>query len=135
LKGRNPAPTTHAHAEAGRNTRSAVGEGEDTMTGPDKSDWNLFQTRLPQWRERFMGRLCDEYSAILSGPYRGSDAFWEVKRLIRKDMKRLEVMVDVEKKEMANILSDLLREQVITSADLRDFSEEFQETVDNLVGK
>lgn len=105
------------------------------MTGPTKADWKLFQTILPQWRERFMGRLCDEYAAILSGPYRGSDAFWEVKRLIRKDMKRLEAMVDMEKSEMANILADLLREQVITTDDLADFSGGLKEMVEYLARK
>ena len=105
------------------------------MTGPTNADWKLFKTRLPQWRERFMGRLCDEYAAILSGPYRGSDAFWEVKRLIRRDMKRLEVMVDVENNEMANILADLLREQVITTEDLADFSGGLKEMVEYMVLK
>ena len=62
----------------------------------NKSDWKLFQTLLPQWQEAYTARLCDEYAAILTGPYRGSDAFWEVKRLIRKDKKRLNAMAEVE---------------------------------------
>jgi len=53
----------------------------------NKSDWFLFQTLLPQWQEAYTARLCDTYAAILTGPYRGSDAFWEVKRLIRMDKK------------------------------------------------
>ena len=53
-----------------------------------EADCQLFQERLPQWQERLLNRLCDEYAALLTGPYRGSEAFWEVKRLIRKDMKR-----------------------------------------------
>ena len=80
------------------------------MTAPDKSDWHLFQSLLPQWQEAYTARLCDEYAAILTGPYRGSDAFWEVKRLIRKDKKRL------------NAMSDLLHEQAITMVDLAEFS-------------
>jgi len=31
-------------------------------------------------------------AAVLTGPYRGSEAFWEVKRLIRQDVKRFDVM-------------------------------------------
>lgn len=103
------------------------------MSNSSKADWSLFQSLLPQWQERFMSRLCDEYAAVLTGPYRGSEAFWEVKRLIRQDMKRLEVMIDVEKNEIANIVVDLLRERVITTEDLADFSEEFRETVENLM--
>ena len=47
--------------------------------------------------------------SVLPGPYRGSDAFWEVKRLIQEDKKRLAVM------------GDLLREQAITMDDLAVF--------------
>ena len=105
------------------------------MTDPTKADWMLFQSLLPQWQERFTTRLCDEYAAILTGPYRGSEAFWEVKRLIRKDMKRLDNMIDVERKEMANIVADLLRERVITADDLVEFSDGFREAVEGLMRK
>lgn len=43
-----------------------------------------------------MGRLCDKYAAVLTGPYRGSKAFWEVKRLIRQDVKRIGAMAGSE---------------------------------------
>ena len=92
------------------------------MTAPDKSDWHLFQTLLPQWQEAYTVRLCDEYAAILTGPYRGSDAFWEVKRLIRKDKKRLAAMAMVEKQELPFVIAELLREQAITEEDLAEFS-------------
>ena len=95
----------------------------------------IFQSLLPQWQERFMSRLCDKYAAVLTGPYRGSEAFWEVKRLIRKDMKRLDTMIDVERKEMANIVADLLRERVITADDLVEFSDGFREAVEGLMRK
>ena len=92
------------------------------MTAPDKSDWHLFQSLLPQWQEAYTARLCDEYAAILTGPYRGSDAFWEVKRLIRKDKKRLAAMSEVEKAEMVFVIVELFREQAITEEDLAEFS-------------
>jgi hypothetical protein len=66
--------------------------------------------------------MCDEYAAILTGPYRGSDAFWAVKQLIRKDKKRLNAMAQVEKAEMPFIIAELLREQAITMDDLAGFS-------------
>lgn len=100
------------------------------MTDPAKADWTLFQSLLPQWQERFMSRLCDKYAAVLTGPYRGSEAFWEVKRLIRQDVKRIGAMGGVEQSEMADIIADLLREQVITAEDLADFSDEVKETVE-----
>ena len=98
----------------------------------NESDWKLFQTLLPQWQEAYTARLCDEYAAILTGPYRGSDAFWEVKRLIRKDKKRLNAMAEVEKSEVACIIADLLREQVITEEDLAQFSLGLRERVEDI---
>ena len=103
------------------------------MADPAKADWTLFQSLLPQWQERFMSRLCDKYAAVLTGPYRGSEAFWEVKRLIRQDMKRIGAMGGVEQSEVACIIADLLREQVITAEDLADFSNEVKGTVNNLM--
>ena len=44
------------------------------MADPAKADWTLFQSLLPQWKERFMACLCDEYAALLTGPSRGSEA-------------------------------------------------------------
>ena len=95
----------------------------------NKSDWHLFQTLLPQWQEAYTARLCDEYAAILTGPYRGSDAFWEVKRLIRKDKKRLNAMAEVEKAEMPFVIAELLREQAITEENLAEFSLGLRERV------
>ena len=95
------------------------------MTAPDISDWHLFQSLLPQWQEAYTARLCDEYAAILTGPYRGSDA----KRLIRKDKKRLAAMAEVEKQEMPFIIAELLREQAITEEELAVFSDGLRERV------
>ena len=95
----------------------------------NKSDWFLLQTLLPQWQEAYTARLCDTYAAILTGPYRGSDAFWEVKRLIRKDKKRLNAMAEVEKEEMPLIIAELLREQAITEEDLSQFSDRLRKRV------
>ena len=98
-----------------------------------KEDWSLFQTLLPQWQERFMSRLCDKYAAVLTGSYRGSEAFWEVKRLIRQDVKRIGAMAGCEQSEVASIFADLLREQVITVEDIADFSDEVKEMVEYLM--
>lgn len=103
------------------------------MADPAKADWTLFQSLLPQWQERFMSRLCDKYAAVLTGPYRGSEAFWEVKRLIRQDVKRIGAMAGSAQSEVASIFADLLREQVITVEDIADFSDEVKEMVEYLM--
>ena len=48
-------------------------------------------------------------------------------------MKRFDVMGEAEQSEVACIIADLLREQVITAEDLADFSDEVKETVNNLM--
>ena len=58
------------------------------------------------------------------------EMLWEVKRLIRQDVKRFDVMGEAEQSEVACIIADLLREQVITAEDLADFSDEVKETVE-----
>lgn len=103
------------------------------MTGPTKSDWKLFQTLLPAWQERYMTRLCDEYAAILTGPDRGPKAFWMVEKRLKKDRKRPDVSVTLEKEEMPYIIIDLLRDGAITLKELDGFSDGLKEMLDYLL--
>ena len=93
---------------------------------PSKSDWKLFRERLPEWQEKYMARLCDEYAAILTGKDRGSEAFWDIEKRIREDKKRPGVMVQVSKSEMPWIILDLLLDRAITLADLDGFSDDLK---------
>ena len=52
-----------------------------------------------------------------------------MKRLIRKDKKRLNAMSEVEKAEMPFIIAELLREGAITEEDLAVFSDGLRERV------
>lgn len=98
-----------------------------------KADWKLFQALLPQWQERYMCRLCDEYAAILTSSKRGSDAFWEIEKRIKEDRKRPGVLVRMEKKEMPYIILDLIRDKAITLDDLEGFSDGLKERLDDLI--
>lgn len=98
-----------------------------------KADWKLFQALLPSWQERHMERLCDEYAAILTGPKRGSHAFWEIEKRIKVDRKRPGVTVFSEKKEVPFIIMDLIRDKVITLDDLKDFSDGLKERLDDMM--
>ena len=98
-----------------------------------KADWKLFQVLLPQWQERYMCRLCDEYAAILTSSKRGSSAFWEIDKRIKEDRKRPGVLVRMEKKEMPYIILDLIRDKVITLDDLEGFSDGLKERMDDLM--
>jgi hypothetical protein len=52
-----------------------------------KSDWKLFQERLPEWQEHYMERLTKEYIELLSSPGNASDHFRELEKRIKKDKK------------------------------------------------
>ena len=93
---------------------------------PSKSDWKLFRERLPEWQEKYMARLCDEYAAILTGKDRGSEAFWEIEKRIRADKKRPGVMAEVSRSEMPWIILGLLQDEAITIDDLDGFSDDLK---------
>ena len=40
-----------------------------------KSDWKLFQERVPEWQEHYMERLIKEYVELLTSPGKASDHF------------------------------------------------------------
>ncbi len=96
------------------------------MYTPLESDWKLFRQRLPQWQENHMKKLCDEYAAILTGEQRGSEAFWEIEKRIRRDKERVGVIADMRRSLMYGHLWSLLEEGVITPDDLTGFSEELK---------
>lgn len=49
------------------------------------SDWKLFRERLPQWQERYMGRLVKKYMDLLGSDKPASDKFWKLEKRIKTD--------------------------------------------------
>ena len=97
---------------------------------PTKSDWKLFQEKLPEWQEAFMDKLNHEYIEILNGDGQPSDRFWNLDDRIKKD-KRLTGVVcrDMEKSNMFEDIMSLIAEQAISADDLSEFSDELQTSV------
>ena len=62
------------------------------MLPVNESDWKLFRKRLPEWQERCMEQLAESYAALLAGPGKASDKFWELEKRLRKDKKRVGVV-------------------------------------------
>ena len=48
------------------------------MNGVNESDWKLFRKKLPGWQEVYMGKLNQEYAAILAGSGLASEKFWKL---------------------------------------------------------
>ena len=91
-----------------------------------KKDWKLFRACIGEWQEAYMERLTKEYIDLLSGDENASDKFWKLEERIKKDKKHPGVMLELSKENM--IFRD-----IITVADLKDFSDELKEDVNYLL--
>lgn len=97
------------------------------MLPVNESDWKLFRKRLPEWQERCMEQLAESYAALLAGPGKASDKFWELEKRLRKDKKRVGVVADVSRSKMYYNLLYLLGDKTITLEDLAGFSPDLRE--------
>lgn len=71
----------------------------------------------------------EEYIAILQRPANASENFWELEKRIRNDKRSLGVSARISRNNMFQIVVSLPANAVITIDDLKDFSDEFTETV------
>ena len=47
--------------------------------GYPESDWKLYKSKVGDWQEGYMEKLCKEYIALLSSDKLPSDKFWSLK--------------------------------------------------------
>lgn len=91
-----------------------------------ESDWKLFRKRVPVWQERYMGRLIEEYRAILESEESSSEKFWALEKRIRQDKKSPGVVVNMRRSTMRLELMQMLFQGVIQPIDLEGFSQELR---------
>ncbi|WP_300956066.1 MULTISPECIES: multidrug transporter [Lactobacillus] len=103
------------------------------MNNISKSDWQLFNKLLPEWQERYMNRLNQEYKRILDGDGSAANKFWKLEKQIKADRKSLGMLVEVSKRSMFQILLQLISEKIITDEDLNGFSEELRDEINDVV--
>lgn len=94
-------------------------------------DWKLFRSRIPQWQEAYMGKLNEEYAALLTADGDASGKFWALEKRIRKDKQSVGVCVDMRRSKLIWNLIALLNEGVISRADLDGFSEGLLEILEH----
>ena len=94
-----------------------------------ESDWKLFRKRIPVWQERYMGRLVQEYRAILDSEKLSSEKFWTLEKRIRQDKKCSGVMTDMRRSTMRDDLLEMLFQGVIRLSDLEGFSQELRDNL------
>ena len=91
-----------------------------------EKDWKLFRKRLPEWQERHMQSLLDEYAAIITANDNPSTKFWKLEERLKKDVRHVGVQARMSRSRMHLNLSSLLYEKAITMSDLDGFSDELR---------
>ena len=91
-----------------------------------EKDWKLFRKRLPEWQERHMQSLLDEYVAIITANDNPSTKFWKLEERLKKDVRHVGVQARMSRSRMHLNLSSLLYEKAITMSDLDGFSDELR---------
>lgn len=90
----------------------------------NESDWKLFRKRLPEWQERHMQSLLDEYAAIIAGDGDAAAKFWELEKRLKMDVRHVGVHAEMSRSRMVLNLMCLLHEKAIKMSDLDGFSDE-----------
>ena len=92
----------------------------------NEKDWKLFRKRLPEWQERHMQTLLDEYAAIIVANENPSSRFWKLEERLRKDVRHVGVSTTMKRSTMRMNLRELFREKAITMEDLDGFSDDLK---------
>lgn len=104
------------------------------MKQVNEKDWKLFRSRVPDWQEAYMGKLVEEYKALLNGSELASGKFLALWERLKRDRRSPGVMLeDMSRSTMWMNLLLLLRHGIITIQDLDGFSEELREDLSYVV--
>ena len=105
------------------------------MVEISKSDWKLFQNKVPQWQEHYMEELCREYIKLLRSPGNASDHFWELEKRIKLDKKNPGVLLELRKSDAIWDIAIFVKNKIITMDDLDGFSDELKEAVSMILSR
>ena len=95
-----------------------------------EKDWKLFRKKLPVWQEVYMERLTKEYAELLNGDDAASEKFWMLEKRMKNDKRCTGVLArDIRRSNMLQLIINLIYEEAISEDDLKDFSEDLQDTV------
>lgn len=94
-----------------------------------ETDWKLYRSRIGDWQEAFMEKLCKEYISILQADKNASNRFWELHDKIKEDSTKTGVIARNARSSMIHNILNLLQEGAITDKDLDGFSNDLIERV------
>ena len=96
-------------------------------------DWKIYRSLLPEWQERYMAKLNQEYIDILNEDNNPSANFWKLEKRIYQDRKSPGVVITVSRSEFFIDIMSLMRANVISREDLNDFSKEVTDWIDQFL--
>lgn len=99
------------------------------MYSINEADWKLYKSRIADWQETYMERLCKEYAVLLMTDKKASDRFWELSDRLKEDSTKTGVIARNARSSMISNILNLLQEGVITIDDLEGFSDELIERI------
>ena len=76
--------------------------------GYPESDWKLYKSKIADWQEGYMEKLCKEYIELLSSDKLPSERFWELEKRIRDDKRDTGVVVTNSRSKVIDNILDLL---------------------------
>lgn len=93
-----------------------------------ESDWKLFRTLIPVWRDRYIEKQLVKVNEKLAQKAEApADIFWDVHKLINKQAKVLtECFDNFSRSSMHISLVTMYNYKIISLGDLNDFSEELR---------
>ncbi len=94
-----------------------------------EADWKMYCSRITDWQESYMERLCQEYIAVLTSDKNASDRLWEIFDRIKADSTKTGVIARNACSSMISNIVNLLQEGAITDKNLEGFSDELIERV------
>ena len=101
-----------------------------------ESDWKMFKKLLPEWQERHMEKLIDQYIEILNGSGEASNRFWALEERINRDKLSSGVLAsDSRRSTMHREIANLLIDNVITLDDLDGFTEDIKSYAQHWIGQ
>ena len=101
---------------------------------PNKSDWKKFRDSLDKWRERYLKKKNDEIRAILEDKnLTETENFWNVFDFQKKESRVLRDCLDgYSRSSMTFHMALMIKYEMITQADMEEFSEELQDSLKNI---
>lgn len=101
----------------------------------NESDWIIFRTRMPLWRERYLEKLLDNYQNILSSQESAEDRYFRLLKRMDKDSMCALFNVEMSRSKCLINIIRLLGEGIIDENDLEGFTPELREKASFLMRK